>query len=115
MSFCQLFFFPAAAFQLIVTVKKSTSNPNISQTKKPEVLDTCKIVITPVPGSGITISSGNRMVSELAVRLQWVEVRTAAASLTSPSLSSHVLLVALAGAWEVHGNRLEPKAGHIFY
>lgn len=108
MSFCQLFFFPAAALWLIITVKKSTSNPNISQTKKLEVLDTYKIAIIPVPGSGITISRGNRLVPELAVRLQWVDGRTAAASPISPSLGSHVLLVALAEAWEVHGNRLDP-------
>lgn len=79
------------------------------------MLDTRKIVIIPVPGSGIIISRRNRRVSKLAVRLQWVEVRIAAASPISPSLGSHVLLVALAGAWEVQGNRLEPKTGQIFY
>ena len=73
------------------------------------------MVMIPVPGSGITISRGKKMVSKLAVGLQWVEARTAAAFPISPFLCPHILLAALAGAWEVHGNRLEQKTGQIVY
>lgn len=69
------------------------------------------MVIILVSGSGITISRGKRMGSKLAVGLQWMEARIAAAFAIAHFLRSHILLVALAGAWEAQGTRLEPKTG----
>lgn len=69
------------------------------------------MVIIPVPGSGITISRGKRMGSKRAVGLQWLKAKIGAAFAIARFLPSHVLLAALAGAWEAQGNRLEPKTG----
>lgn len=51
------------------------------------------MVIIPVPGNGITISRGKRMVSKLAVGLWWVGARTAAAFPISLFPCPHILLL----------------------
>lgn len=111
---CWLFFFPVAAFHLIIILKKTPTN-QIFHILKARSVDTCKMVKIPVPGSGISFSRGEDVVQAGSGFGHIGEGKDSSSNSHFTFLCSQGLLAALVGIWEVQGNRLGPKTRQIVY
>lgn len=117
LSCCWLFFFPVAAFHLIITIKKR--KPPTNQIVHILKSQKCRYLQN---GNNTSCWQWNKV---LKGRQDVVQVSSGFGLIDggedrsshsySTFLCSQGLLAALAGVWEVQSKRLGPKTGQIFY